>query len=1251
MTASQLIYSYLQAWIGTETWAESQAYLQNHQALLSDTAVKILAIWERQAPSEEIANIAIQHRELLQAAQQNGIAFAYRPLLQKAGEPSFTVDELKIAIQHIAKTPDTAVQRQRICQAAISLIDPSDDPISWGAFHNELGMAYFQDLTADREEVTEKAIASYQQALKIFTPQNIPIEWANIQNNLANVYLYRPTGIRQDNLQQAIHYAKEALTILDNSQPHVNPDMWQTLAPFLTRGKGMALRNLGAALQDSGDIQEAIPRLQTSVSFFDPQENPIEWQNIHYRLGQCFLDSPNGDRATHVRQAIHHLETIQTIVDKTIFPDIWLEIHHRLGLAYADRMDGNRSKHIEKGIKLLRLAIDGYAKTEDKENWASAHADLGMLYIERHQGEHGQNIETAIELLHRGLTILTREKYPDTWFKLHNNLGQAYLNRVAGDRKQNVELSITHMQNGLSVLTAPHQRQWQAMLKNHLCYALSERMTGELADNIEQALTYGDESLAILEETAPSREWASTHNNLSKVYGQRIIGDREANIRKSIFHAKQALTVFTKESDAVRWAQNNLNLGSMLMELGYLQYGRIFPDTLAQNPTLSDLYTKEPLFDDAMVAIKSTLEVYTLDDYPIRWATSVTNLAVMYLDYPIGDKQQHIQEAIHLLTQVGHVYTQEATPERWARTEMNLSVAWSRLAEMGDTDAVAKATHHAKQALTFFTADTYPKDYGIVARNLGHTYLDAQSWGEAAVWYQRYTAVTRNQLAEAYSEEGRLASAVATSDIAGLHAFAHLKNSNIPAALETLEAGKAQLLSDALRQTAHQIAQLPHRHQQAIAAAQNTVRSFETLLYQSNNPTIAERQQLANARQQLQNAIQNAQTLRPDLLQSSLTAADILQTPPPQTALIMPLLTELGCAILLVPHGLAALTADHVVWLEGNRETLLNPLMIDGVDSLGWFDAYERRQQNHHLWQEAVDEVTERIWQILFHPILSRLYRDNIKHLVILPQGGLQWLPLHAAWQQRGSKRHYLLQDFTVQYAPSIHAYRQALSQQRQLPSNTTCLAITDPTQTLDYTEHEVALIKTRFPHTTTLSNATIATLLEEEAHTLFHFAGHGSHDFDDVQQSGLFCADGVLTLHAIQRQMTLSQTRLVVLSACETGMVDVNSSPEEFVGLPTGFLSAGVAGVVSALWPVADNATMTLMAGFYKQLQEGATPAAALQQAQLWVSTATNAMLADFFASQNQMTLWRYFTSREHPSESPFANPDFWAAFTLTGC
>ncbi len=91
---------------------------------------------------------------------------------------------------------------------------------------------------------------------------------------------------------------------------------------------------------------------------------------------------------------------------------------------------------------------------------------------------------------------------------------------------------------------------------------------------------------------------------------------------------------------------------------------------------------------------------------------------------------------------------------------------------------------------------------------------------------------------------------------------------------------------------------------------------------------------------------------------------------------------------------------------------------------------------------------------------------------------------------------------------------------------------------------------------------------------------------------------DGILTAMEVAG-LNLWGTKLVVLSACETGVGEVRTG-EGVYGLRRALVLAGAETQVMSLWPVSDRGTRDLMISYYKTLQTGVGRSEAMRQVQL---------------------------------------------------
>jgi tetratricopeptide (TPR) repeat protein/CHAT domain-containing protein len=122
----------------------------------------------------------------------------------------------------------------------------------------------------------------------------------------------------------------------------------------------------------------------------------------------------------------------------------------------------------------------------------------------------------------------------------------------------------------------------------------------------------------------------------------------------------------------------------------------------------------------------------------------------------------------------------------------------------------------------------------------------------------------------------------------------------------------------------------------------------------------------------------------------------------------------------------------------------------------------------------------------------------------------------------------------------------------------------------------------------------------------------------ESKSDEGILTADKILNLR-------LWGTKLVVLSACETGMGDVRSGEGVF-GLRRTFNQVGAKSIVMSMWKVPDKETQELMVNFYRNIYE---------------------KHMDYNNALRQATLTQLQTVKTRYGH---ANPYYWGAFVFSG-
>jgi len=591
----------------------------------------------------------------------------------------------------------------------------------------------------------------------------------------------------------------------------------------------------------------------------------------------------------------------------------------------------------------------------------------------------------------------------------------------------------------------------------------------------------------------------------------------------------------------------------------------------------------------------------------------------------------------------------------------------------------------------------------------GDLYFRDGVWDQALRAYKRAIDADKTLFYHSVTGQGRRAFAGSGERAYRHAAFCHIKLEELDQALLMLDRGKTRVLNERLnRDQARWNLVKDHEDQKKyeeafkdyIQRAQRLEVALQSGGAQQDDALTAS---VEEARDRLRSIERELQKEHPDFL-ADLSIEDFpLLVADNQTAIVVPVLTGMGGAVILVTAQghLEAIelpdfdlpAAETLIWKledeqvrqwlatgnEGGWSRIVSQIIARGsadvANELGWVPAYhlhyavarmsyglqdgaDAYRITQQWWWDVMQRVLEDLYTAFWSPILDAL-PDQVEHLIVVPQGVLHLIPAGAALQSDGDGA--IIDRYTVSYAPSLNVLQRCVQSAGSAANTRPSLLAAIGSQAagrLPYAGREINAIahiweeQERATSQLLKDDVTAEAFLERAASANYiHYSGHAEHDWSQPENSGLLVESGnPLTVDEIERQGVLRTSRLVVLSACETGLVDIKTAPEEYVGLPAAFMLAGVPCVLSSLWPVEDLSTALLMARFYEiHLKENLPPSQALRAAQRWLRAATREQVIKYCESHGWMNLDLRVELSEGEDDK-YCNPYFCAPFICAG-
>jgi CHAT domain-containing protein/tetratricopeptide (TPR) repeat protein len=697
----------------------------------------------------------------------------------------------------------------------------------------------------------------------------------------------------------------------------------------------------------------------------------------------------------------------------------------------------------------------------------------------------------------------------------------------------------------------------------------------------------------------------------------------------------------------------------------------------------SNLIQQFPLGDKAsnmeiaIAGYETVLTVFSRDAFPQDWAGVQNNLGGAYGNRIFGEKAENIELAIASYTAALSVYTRDAFPQDWARTQYNLGTAYRNRIFGEKAENIELAIASYTNALSVRTKDAFPQNHADTSFNLGIAYQDAQRFTDAYTTFQSAIETVELLRGEIVSgDESKRKQAEEWNSLYRRMVEVCLELKKYSEAIEYIERSKTRNLVELLftpdlypklaisEESKNQLQQL----QQDIEQEKRRIEQAEKSNLQDGDRT--QLNELRQRRERLITKIIGLNPIRYDEIHNLLDK---------ETAIVQFYIFG-SCfrAFVITRHK-----EQPEIWQSEPQdlEKLVN-----------WRNEYLRLySEEKKRWRFSLNDKLSQLAEILHIQEILSLVPSQCKKVIFVPHLYLHLLPFHALPL---SSEEYFIDKFPngVSYAPSCQLWR-VIQNKAKILSNSPfrhLFAIQNPTEDLEFSDIEVETIAAAFHphHIMKKSEATVQALAQPTTAKNFrnanwlHFSCHGYFNFNLPEKSALVLAaseisplpadaetsrylrvsddtkidlENCLTLEDIF-QLSLPNCRLVTLSACETGLVDSTNTSDEYIGLPSGFIRAGAASIVSSLWAVDDFSTALLMIKFYENLQTLThNVPIALNSAQRWFRRVTQRELLQWLDGKTEMNAQQKQKVKErleeyNPEHKPFEQAVFWAAFCAVG-
>ena len=998
--------------------------------------------------------------------------------------------------------------------------------------------------------------------------------------------------------------------------------------------------------------ERAIQHFETALDLFRKVKNSAWRARVYLGLSSVYSDRLTGDRRENMETSLRYLNRALRIFRRERFPLEWASVKRRLGQVRCrlSRLTSQRGdSHI---LRHFNEALDALPPDVYRSERIGTLISKAHFFMIRDVADRSRSIEKAITVLNTASRLVDLRIQPQLFLSINLNLAAAYGRRIAGDREENIERVIACLKSAeqCQVLKLSGKRYAKHQVNLGLTYLM--KVSGDPSANREDALLHLTTALGLIEKDADPMLAARIHLNLSRIFLYRTHGVSPDNIERSILHANKALETITIDVDREQWGTIICNLAMAFMR--------------------RSIGKKSRNLDAALRKLEDAERVIDQHTFPDLWATIRNYRGKVLLEQTGGgDRECILKQALVCFESAQDVHSRVNFPLYWAELELEKAQVYYELSSLTNTLMTTEITACCRNAVENFPLVTFPEERFSAFELLGDCRMLASHWQPAIEAYERADECCRWLQRQALIRptiENNLKRA------AGMHskaAYCYAQLNDFDTAVRCLEYGKANLLKLSLRRNQSLYSQLEPEDRRQYESILDEINILESKQREISSTSRSGVDLIRRSRRLKTNFDQLTARIRrylPGFLdEPELEVDDIERKLTPDDILLIYNVTKYGGVILSVNKTDCG-TQKQVTFNRSLNTENVSRLVHDWRVVFGGVGETLDSVPDSN----AMHTVLKELYGLLILPINDELRQLKKKRLFIVPHSLLAIFPLHLICSSNSPSSDYLIDEYEVILQPGLGLWVDDVSDRPNKPTN--ILAISNPTGDLPGAKQEIHLLdKIAQGRISILEGAecTYDSIIRSiNDQPLIHFASHAGYHPEDPFKAYLMLAPDktsvddaeeietsddiseltpvtvtgamrvnragrwilldssrkslcrLATLEEIMRDVRLKRNAMVVLSACESGVIDQEHLPDEFISLASGFIACGAGCVISSLWKVDDLATCRLMTMLYVNvIKRGMAPSEALRNAQIRL--------------------------RKQPR---FRSPFYWGGFQLTG-